>query len=168
MFASPTRASVIVPLARLTAAATPTTDQAWATRLNSRSAPPSRYLACGPESRSGHLPLECRRQVVLEELSGRYPPYARLTLARPFRRRASARRSAGRRRVGMRDRAAERSEVPHLAVADGGGGLSQQWRVRQDSADGASLVVRGHGADDDRVAVIPHTAEIGNAAEINR
>ncbi len=69
--------------------------------------------------------------------------------------------------VGVRERAAEGAEVAHLRVGDGARGLGQQQRVLPDERLARDVVVRGHGADDDHVAVVADPAQLRDAPEIH-
>ena len=71
-------------------------------------------------------------------------------------------------RVGVRERAAERAAVPHLAVADGGRRGREQRRVPPHQVRGRDLGVCGHRADDEGVAVEPDAAQAGHAAQVHQ
>ncbi len=109
-----------------------------------------------------------RRQVVLEKLGRRHPTHARRAVDDHLgvESQRDRRQVAG--RIGVRDRSPERPEMPHLTVADGGRCLRQQRGVRIDQRILDHLVVRGHGAHDDRVAVIANTAQFLDATEVDQ
>src|SRR5699024_332994 len=55
--------------------------------------------------------------------------------------------------VGVGERAAEGAAVSDLRVGHGGGGLGQQSRMLAHQRVVHHVVVRGHGADDERIPV---------------
>ena len=69
--------------------------------------------------------------------------------------------------VGVRQRAAEGAAVPDLRVRDLRGRLGQQQRVLLDQAVVAHVVVGGHRADHEGVAVVADAAQRVDAAEVD-
>ena len=75
--------------------------------------------------------------------------------------------SSGRGIVGCRivvgDRAADGAAVPHMRVADAAGHIAQARNRRAHDRRVRHLVVRGHGTDDERVALLVDAAQLGDA-----
>ena len=70
-------------------------------------------------------------------------------------------------RVGVGQRAAERAAVPHLRVGDRRGRLREQRRVLRHQRVVQHLVVGGHRADHDGVAVVADAAQLGDPADVD-
>jgi hypothetical protein len=67
----------------------------------------------------------------------------------------------------VRQRAAERAPVPHLAVGDGLGGLGDQGRPTCDQRIGEDVGVRRHRADHDGVVLLADAAQLGHLRQVD-
>ena len=167
MLTRPIEAPAIEPLSRWTSAATPTVAQSWARRFAFRYAQPVE-AASGDARLDEHLVgPERGLEHAREELRGRDHPLSTGAVGDELGTESEHHRWHVRRRVAVRERAAERAAVTHLRVADLARRVRDDRAVLGEQAVGGDGGVTGERADRDVRAAVADVVEVGHATYID-